>query len=119
MSRTSMWIADNLVYNRVKKLENVGESTVDKINYDKTFKERLNIISDNLLANNFFQLIKENTRTHTILDHIFYNNMNKLLKANVQHDSSTDHKFIILEKNESKCSRRKILFFEKHERSRF
>ena len=192
VSRTGMWIADNLVYKRIKKSENLGESVViikigypnqrkfnligfyrqwsktfnripfqplsikeqeenfrnqmdkikmisdietivlgdfnidynlfskkeaEKINYEKTFKERLNIISDKLLANNFFQLIKENTRTDKILDHIYYNNMNKLIKANVLHDSSTDHKFIVAgEKDESECSRGKISFLQKYER---
>ena len=173
VSRTGIYIANNLNYNRIKKVENIGESIVaikigypnqrklnivgyyrqwskifsnksyepysikqqeinlenqmnklkelsntetiilgdfnidfkilnktedQKNNYEKNFKKRINIIKDQLLGNNFFQLIKSDTRNQKILDHIYYNNLSKLQRVYVDIDSDSDHNFIIIEK---------------------
>ena len=98
--------------NKIKEISNVetiimGDFNIDaklfnknddeKDNYEKTFKTRIESIKNNLLAENFKQLIKSETRTHKTLDHIYSNTMNKVHSVRIE-NSTSDHKFIVLEK---------------------
>ena len=76
----------NIDYKIMKKNED------EKISYEKNFNPMLETIRANLIANNFVQLINENTRTNKILDHIYTNNVNKVISIAIE-DSSTDHKY--------------------------
>ena len=68
----------NIDYKIMKKNED------EKISYEKNFNPMLETIRANLIANNFVQLINENTRTNKILDHIYTNNVNKIISIAVE-----------------------------------
>ena len=55
-----------------------GKNESEKISYEKNFSKMIQHIKNNLIENNFLQLITDNTRTHKILDHLYSNNMSKV-----------------------------------------
>ena len=69
----------------------LNKSETEKYNYEKTFSNRIKSIRNNLLANNFSQLISESTHNNKILDHIYTNNLNKIHRCYTELDSSSDH----------------------------